>query len=60
MNKYLMSVTGFFAGDVHFEIMAENKEEAVKKGLEYVRSNHKYGGGNFKYDSVKVVKKMKK
>lgn len=59
MNAYLMTVTGFFAGDVQFVINAENKADAVKKGLEHVRSNPKYGGGNFKRDSVRVVKKLR-
>ena len=60
MNNYLMAVTGFFTGDVQFVINAENKADAVKKGLEYVRSNPKYGGGNFKRNSVRVVKKLRK
>lgn len=59
-NKYLMAVYHFFSGYENFEIEAENKEDAVKKGKEFVKHNFHYRhGGNYNTDDVKCIKKMK-
>lgn len=61
MNKYLMRIEGYFSGWKEFEIEAENKHDAIIKGQEYCQNHFEYGhGGNYKHDSIEVVKKLKK
>lgn len=61
MNKYLMRIKGYFSGWKEFEIEAENKQDAIMKAKEYCNMHSEYGhGGNYKHDSIEVVKKLKK
>ena len=60
MNRYLMKVYHYFSGYEHFEIEAENKEDAVEKGKEFVRHESKYRfGGNYNLNDVQCIKKLK-
>ena len=61
MNKYLMRIEGYFFGWKEFEIEAENKQDAIIKGKEYCRIHPEYGyGGNYKHQTIKVVKKLRR
>lgn len=61
MNSYLMGVYHFFEGYKNFTIEAENKKDAVSKGLIYVKRNPIYSsGGNYNTDDVKCIKKIHK
>ena len=61
MNRYLIRIEAYFSGWDEFEIDAENKEDAVIKAKEFCKRHPKYGiGGNYKLDSIKCVKKIKK
>ena len=60
MHKYQMSVHHFFEGRKSFTIEADNKKEAIEKGLLYVRQNPMYGGGNYDLNDVKCDKKLRK
>lgn len=56
MHEYLMEVTHYFLGRQRFQVVAENKADAIEKGTEYIK---KFGKDNYYMDSVKVVKKLK-
>ena len=59
MNRYLMRIEGYFSGWDEFEIDAEDKKDAVIKAKEYCKRHSKYGiGGNYKFDSIKCIKKI--
>jgi hypothetical protein len=60
MNKYLMRIKGYFSGWNHFEIEANNKQDAIIKAKDYCKNNSKYSGGNFIFDSIECVKKLKR
>ena len=61
MNRYLMRIEGYFSGWKQFEIEAENKQDALEKAREYCKRNSPYThGGNYKFDSIECVKKLKK
>lgn len=61
MNNYLMSVYHFFEGYRNFTIEAENKKDAVSKGLTFVKRNPIYScGGNYNLNDVKCIKKIPK
>ena len=55
-HRFLMDVFHYFSGHEQFEIVAENKADAVEKGKLYISRNK---GGNYQVDSVKVLKKLK-
>lgn len=60
MNRYLMRIKGYFAGWQEFEIDAENKQDAIVKARAYCERHSEYGiGGNYMFDSIEVVKKIK-
>ena len=60
MNKYLMKIEGYFSGWKLFEIEAKHKLDAVEKAHKYCRQHSEYGhGGNYKFDSIECVKKLK-
>ena len=58
MNNYLMEIRHFFSGYKHFEIEAENKEDAVEKAKIFVSRNWKYD--NCDKNDVRCIKKLKK
>lgn len=58
MNKYLVEISHYFRGDETFEVVAQNKAEALVKAKEYVKKSPLYGD-NYKVDSVRIVKKLK-
>ena len=60
MNKYLMAVYHYFRGYQHFEIDADNKQEAIAKGHIYVCQSPLYSGGNYDTNDIKCVKKIQK
>ena len=55
MNKYLVSITRYFYGEETHEIEARDKREAVAAAKRYFEF---FGGGNYKLDSIKIVKKL--
>ena len=57
MHEYLLSVQHFFLGEYRFQVVAENKVDAIIKGTEYV--NRVLGKDNCFPDTVKVIKKLK-
>lgn len=59
MHTYLMSIRRYFSGEETFEIVAENKVQALELGKKHVYQSPIYGGGNYDRLSVKVLKKMK-
>lgn len=60
-NKYLMRIEGYFSGWKEFEIVADNKQDALIKAKEYCKSHPIYGhGGNYKLDSIECIKKLKR
>ena len=59
MNRYLMMIHHYFGGEHYFEITAENKYDAIVKARQYVNVNPEYSGGNYKFDSISCVKKLK-
>ena len=60
MNRYLMKIEGYFSGWKEFEIEAENKKDAIIKATEYCKKHSEYGiGGNYKFNSIECVKKLK-
>lgn len=60
MNRYLMRIEAYFSGWDEFEIEAENKQDAMIKAKELCRTSSKYGiGGNYKFDSIECIKKLK-
>lgn len=61
MNTYLMSIVRYFGGTKTFTIEAEDKQDAIVKGLEFVKQNPMYAsGGNYDLKSVRCVKKVQK
>lgn len=61
MNKYLMSIRHYFSGYEQFIVEAENKQDAIFKGLIFVKQNPKfYCGGNYNLDSIKCIKKLQR
>ena len=59
-NRYQMKIRGYFVGWETFEIVAENKQDAVINATEYCRLHPRYGfGGNYILDSIQCVKKLK-
>lgn len=59
MHKYLMEVRHWFSGYERFVIEAENKEDAVKKGKQYVLTSAKSNWDNYNLNDVRCVKKLK-
>lgn len=58
-NSYLMGVYHFFEGYREFTIEAENKKDAVSKGLIFVKRTPIYSsGGNYNLNDVKCIKKI--
>ena len=55
-----MAVYHFFRGYENFEIEAENKQDAIEKGKQFVKSQFSYvHGGNYQLDNVICIKKLK-
>lgn len=60
MNRYLMRIEAYFSGWDEFEIEAVNKQDAMIKAKEFCKMSSKYGiGGNYKFDSIECIKKLK-
>lgn len=60
MNRYRMAVYHYFRGYENFEIDAENKQDAIEKGKEMVKSDWHYcHGGNYQLENVICIKKLK-
>lgn len=60
MNRYLMSVERYFSGEETFAVSAENKEGALIEGRRRLDEDPNFNsGGNYKRDTLRVVKKMK-
>lgn len=59
MHKYLMEVLHYFLGYERFTVEAENKEDAVKKGKQYVLTSAKHHWDNYDLNDVRCVKKLK-
>lgn len=59
MHTYLMSIRRYFSGNETFEIVAENKVQALELGKKHVFQSPIYADGNYDRLSVKVLKKMK-
>lgn len=55
MNKYLISIERYFSGVETHEIEAIDKSEAKEMARRYFSF---FSGGNYKLDSIKVVKKL--
>lgn len=61
MNRYLMAIEKWTHVEDTFTIDADSKEEAVRKGKEFANKHPTYGfGGNYKLNTVRVVKKLQK
>lgn len=61
MNNYLMRIQSYFGAWEQFIIKAENKQDALIKAKTHCKNHHIYGhGGNYKFDSIECIKKMKK
>lgn len=58
MNTYLMEVDHYFGSPITFEVEAENKKDALEKGKDRVENGLQFC--NCKYDSVRVIKKLRK
>lgn len=56
MNKYLLEISKFFGGKIEFEIEAEDKSDALSKGMEYIKTSYKFD--NCKKDTLTVIKKL--
>lgn len=57
MSRYLVSVEKYFSGEELFEEEGNSKQEAVEK----VKKRLSYcGGGNYKLETAKCKKKIKK
>lgn len=56
MHEYLMEVGHYFLGSVRFQVVANDRAEAMEKGAEYVKNLH---NDNYIKDHIKVVKKLK-
>ena len=56
MHTYLMEAGHFFLRRYRFQVDAENREEALEKGREYIKSLHDC---NIIGDTIVVVKKLK-
>jgi hypothetical protein len=53
-----MKIEGYFSGWTQFEIVAENKNDAMTKAKAYCQKN--FGpGGNYKLNTIECIKKMK-
>lgn len=59
MNTYLMEIRRYFKDYERFKIIACNKLDAIKKAKEYVFHNPLFSGGNYDFNDIKVVKKLK-
>lgn len=55
MSKYLVSIDRYFSGEETHEIEAENKSQAKEMARRYFSI---IGAGNYKLDSVEVIKKL--
>lgn len=61
MNTYLMSIEHYFRGIEKFEVNASSKEDAIFVAkIQCKKDPHFSIGGNYKFDSIKVVKKINK
>lgn len=60
MNTYLMSIEHFFRGIEKFEVNASSKADAISVAKLYVNRNPHFSGGNYRKDSIKVIKKLNK
>lgn len=56
-HEYLMEVEEYFGGGLRFQVVAANREEAIVKAKEYLRS--KPGKDNRRDNTLRVVKKLK-
>lgn len=55
-----MRIEAYFSGWDEFEIEAVNKQDAMIKAKEFCKMSSKYGiGGNYKFDSIECIKKLK-
>ena len=57
MREFLMEVKHFFLGDYRFQVVAEDRADAITKGTEYV--DRVLGRDNCYRDTVRVVKRLK-
>ena len=57
MREFLMEVKHFFLGDYRFQVVAEDRADAIVKGTEWVCRN--LGKDNCYIDTVKVVRELK-
>lgn len=57
MHEYLMEVQHYFLGSQRFQVNAEDKIEATKKGVEY--ANRTFGRDNCIPGTVKDIRKLK-
>lgn len=61
MNRYLMGIQKWTHAEYTFVIEANNKEDAVIKGKAFANRDPEFGfGGNYKLDTVRVIKKLQK
>ena len=61
MNTYLIKIEHYFHGFEEFEVNATCKEDALFVARQYVeRDPHFSIGGNYKKNTIQVVKKLNK
>lgn len=60
MNSYVMSIHKYPGIREKFVIEAENKREAISKGLVFVAQNPKYISSQYDINDVRCEKKLRK
>lgn len=60
MNTYLLSVRSYSDKEQRFKVEAPDSYEAIMLGREHVKTAPQFAGGNWRTDSVRYIKKIRR
>ena len=61
LHTYLMGIEHYFSGEEYFKIDAYTKADALVKSKSLIERDPRYSiGGNYKFNSLRVVKKLQR